>query len=113
METDTKKVYNKYKKIFKNIGKEKLKINDDLLRNIAFMTTTLQKLQNEIDQKGVTEHFEQGAQNFLRENPALKSYNTTIKNYTSAIKLINDFMPENKTQSDVEDIYNFVVGGSK
>ena len=35
----------------------------------------------------------QGSYDIDRENPALKSYNTTIKNYTSVIKQLNDMLP--------------------
>ena len=81
--------------MFKNADKVKLEAHDDLLKNIAFMTKTLYKLQNEINEKGVIEKFEQGKQNFLRENPALKSYNSTIKNYKSAIKLLKSSQAKN------------------
>lgn len=113
MDNETKKLYEKYKKIFKNIDKLKLEAHDDLLKNIAFMTATLYKLQNEINEKGVIEKFEQGKQNFLRENPALKSYNSTIKNYTSAIKQLNDLIPDNTPKQEGEAILNFIANGKK
>ena len=99
MDNETKKLYDKYKKMFKGADKIKLEAHDDLLKNIAFMTVTLYKLQNEINEKGVIEKFEQGKQNFMRENPALKSYNSTIKNYTSVIKQIVDLLPAQENQS--------------
>ena len=100
MDNETKKIYEKYKKMFKAADKLKLEAHDDLLKNIAFMTVTLYKLQDEINEKGVIEKFEQGKQNFMRENPALKSYNATIKNYTSAIKQLNDLIPDNTPKQE-------------
>lgn len=110
MNEEVKKAYNKFKKIFKDIEPKKLEMNDDLIKNVAFMSVTLLKLQDEINQKGVIEKFVQGKQNFLRENPALKSYNATIKNYTSAIKQLNDLLPEGKTKADGEDLLKFIAG---
>lgn len=113
MTSETKKVYNHLKKIFKNADKVQIKINDDLLKNIAFMTVTLYKLQEEIDEKGVVEKFVQGKQKFLRENPALKSYNTTLKNYANAIKQLNDLLPTTEPKTAGEDLLNFIASGSK
>ena len=61
-------------------------------------------------EKGVIEKFIQGKQNFLRESPALKSYNSTIKNYTSAVKQLNDLLPEGTKEMDGEALYKFVAG---
>lgn len=110
MDNETKKVYNRYKKMFKDSDQKKLETNEDLIKNIAFMTVTLEKLQEEINEKGVIENFSQGKQNFLRESPALKSYNSTIKNYTSAIKQLNDLLPEGTKNMDGEELYKFVAG---
>ena len=113
MDNETKKIYEKYKKMFKAADKLKLEAHDDLLKNIAFMTVTLYKLQDEINEKGVIEKFEQGKQNFMRENPALKSYNATIKNYTSAIKQLNDLIPDNTPKQEGEDLLKFIASGKK
>ena len=111
MDNETMKVYKKYKKMFSNIGATKLAVNDDLLVNIAFMVVTLLKLQNEINEKGVIERFEQGKQNFLRESPALKSYNITIKNFNSSIKILNSLLPadEKPAKEDGEELLNFIA----
>lgn len=113
MDTDTKKVYDKYKKLFNECDKTKLSANDDLLVNIAFMIVTLRKLQNEINEKGVIERFEQGKQNFLRESPALKSYNATLKNFNSSMKVLNDLIPEKKNMPDGEELLRFMASDKK
>lgn len=113
MDNETKKIYERYKKMFKAADKIKLDAHDDLIKNIAFMTVTLYKLQNEINEKGVIEKFEQGKQNFLRENPALKSYNSTIKNYTSAIKQLNDLLPDKTPKAEGEALLNFIASDNK
>lgn len=109
METRVKKVYDKYKKIFKNIGQDRLAINDDLIVNVAFMAVTLEDLQKEVQEKGVVEHFIQGKQNFLREQPALKAYNTTIKNYNSSMKILNDLLPSGEKIQEGESLLKFMA----
>ena len=113
MDTDTKKVYDKYKKLFSECDKLKLSANDDLLVNIAFMIVTLRKLQNEINEKGVIERFEQGKQNFLRESPALKSYNATLKNFNSSMKVLNELIPNKKDIPDGEELLRFMASDKK
>lgn len=114
MDTETKNIYEKYKKLFLKADKLKMSINDDLLRNIAFMVSTLNKLQNEINEKGVIEKFEQGKQKFLRESPALKSYNATIKNFNSSMKVLNDALPaDEKKVPEGEDILKFIASDKK
>ena len=77
------------------------------------MTVTLNKLQKEINEKGVIERFEQGKQNFLRESPALKSYNATFKNYTTSIKQLNELIPEEDKRQDGEDLLKFLASDNK
>lgn len=114
MDTTTKKIYDRYKKLFANSNQQILSVNDDLIRNIAFMVATLNKLQDEINEKGVIERFEQGKQNFLRESPALKSYNATIKNFNSSVKVLNDAFPDKgKNALDGEDILKFIASSDK
>lgn len=41
----------------------------------------------------MVEKFKQGKQEFLREQPALKAYNATMKNYNVTIKQLSEFLP--------------------
>lgn len=109
MNTETKKVYDRYKKIFIDLDIKEQEINEDLIKNIAFMVVTLNKLQEEIDEKGVIEKFEQGKQNFLRESPALKSYNITIKNFNNAIKTLNSLLPKERKLQEGEELLKFIA----
>ena len=98
----------------KNINLSELKIifsKDDNARNTLalslldkaeFLETTLQSLKTKVNKLGVITSMCQGAYDIDRENPALKSYNTTIKNYTNVIKQLNDMLPkdEDKPKDD-------------
>lgn len=78
-------------------------INDDLMNEkkaialtlyneVVFMQQTLTNLKQEINNNGVIENFKNGKQDFIRESQALKSYNTTIKNYNKCVKDLYDIL---------------------
>ena len=68
-------------------------IANNIYNELLFLQRTLDKLKQEIDENGTTTLFKQGAQEFIRENPALKGYNTTIKNYSNLYKQLIDMLP--------------------
>ena len=73
------------------------KISDDrrneatlIYNELSFIIDTIEVLKDEIRTKGATEHFINGKQDFLRESPALASYNKMMKTYDIFYKnLIN------------------------
>ena len=77
------------------------------------MEETLTKLQTKVKADGVVTSMCQGNYDIDRENPALRSYNTTIKNYTSVIKQIADLLPETNIKQDGEDLLKFIASGRK
>lgn len=81
------------KKILKLIPKDRQPIANNIYNELLFLQRTLDKLKQEIDENGTTTLFKQGAQEFIRENPALKGYNTTIKNYSNLYKQLIDMLP--------------------
>lgn len=83
------------KSIFENEDNSELALL--LLEKAEFLEKTLSKLKKKVEDTGVVTEMCQGAYSIDRENPALRSYNTTIKNYTSIIKQLNDMLPKNKT----------------
>lgn len=89
------------RKIFEESDDSKSRLALSLLDKANFMEKTLAVLQKEVEEGGVTTTMCQGNYYIERENPALKSYNTTIKNYASVIKQLNDMLPKNEgTNSD-------------
>ncbi|MDW0112216.1 hypothetical protein QT711_03400 [Sporosarcina saromensis] len=92
--------------IFLDLSDNQRGVAKELIERIAFMTIQLQILENTIKTKGPTYLFKNGSQQMLIENPAQKSYNTTMNRYTTAYKeLFNLFgkMNENKNVVDDDD----------
>lgn len=86
-----------------NILRDKLEGNTlglALLDKAVFMEKTLDDLQKEIISGGVVTKMCQGSYDIDRANPALQAYNTTIKNYTTVIKQLNDMLPSEEIKAD-------------
>lgn len=81
------------KKVFVELKNNKSKLALSLLDKAEFLEKTLEELKCQVDKEGVITSMCQGDYEIDRENPALRAYNTTIKNYTSVIKQLNDMLP--------------------
>ena len=107
----------KIKKLFKDLSSEKMQFAEGLIYQFAVASVTLERLVEEINAGDLIEDFKQGAQQLRRETPALKSYNTTIKSFTSLSKSLLDLLPEKTQKQAGEELMNFAtkppgVGGS-
>jgi len=91
------------------IPDDKKSIGEDLIKELVFMSETLDRLKTIVREKGEVEMFEQGRQSFVRENPALKSYNTTIQRYGGIYKQLIDLIPKVKDKSEGDDFDDFVA----
>jgi len=72
------------------------------------MEHTLSELKKAVKEVGAVEHFENGKQKFLRENPALKSYNTTIQRYSLLYKQIADLLPPAEKPEAKDELAEFL-----
>ncbi|EOP82971.1 hypothetical protein IGM_05166 [Bacillus cereus HuB4-4] len=86
----------KLKTILRQIPKERLPIAQGLYNELVFMQTTLESLKTQVNEEGPTAMFKQGRQEFLREHPALKAYNTTVQRYSLLYKQLVDFITTNR-----------------
>ena len=87
-----RKEKNALMKIAKDQGKHKDPIAIKVILRVAFMSATLDELEKEANRIGAVELFENGKQKMLRENPALKAYNTLYKNYHLGLKFLSEIL---------------------
>lgn len=99
----------KIRKLFRDLPKEQLQFAEGLIYQFAVTTVTLERLVDEINGGDVIENFKQGAQELRRENPALKSYNTTIKSFAALSKSLLDLLPEKTQKQAGEELMNFAT----
>ena len=96
-------------KLFRELPPEKKQFADGLIYQFAVATVTLERIVEEINSSDVIEDFVQGAQQLRRENPAIKSYNATIKSFAAISKSLLDLLPD-KTQGQAgEELMNFAT----
>lgn len=110
-EKEIKKEVVELTKIFKDMDKDRRPFADRLIKQAAFMSITLKELQETLNTDGSIELFKNGSQEMLREHPAAKTYNTMIKNYSSAIKQLIDMLPPSDKESD--ELLDFLGSGKK
>ena len=97
------------KETFEKMDNDKSTLALSLLDEAYFCGNTLNKLKEKVEKDGVVTEMCQGNYNIDRENPALKSYNTTIKNYQALIKQITELLP-NESESNTDNFDNDKLG---
>lgn len=86
------------------LSAEQVQINRDLVRNIAFMSVTLEDLANDIAINGVKEKYMNGANQYgYKDRTEVKTYNNMFKNYQSSLKQLNDLVGKKITFEDEFD----------
>ena len=85
----------KLKKLFKEISPDTMETVLSLVKNAAFMTITLEDLQETINTDGAVSEYKNGENQFgTKKSPEVEIYNTMIKNHMGIIRQLTDFMPE-------------------
>lgn len=108
--TDGSKEMKKLKTILKQIPKDRQPVAQSLYSELVFMQKTLETLKEQVDREGPTAMFEQGAQKFLREHPALKGYNTTVQRYSLLYKQLTDLLPPATGTPQNDPLLDFIRG---
>src|SRR5690606_1273338 len=105
----TKRELTRLRKVFANMPDDRKRVTEGLIQEAAFMRATLEETRAIIDREGVVEHFEQGAQRFLREHPATKVYASLVNRYSTVIKQLLDQLPEvDKAAAATDELMEFI-----
>lgn len=104
-ESNIKKEINRLKKLFEKVPAKTLDKVKSLIENAAFMTVTLDDLQDAINRKGVVEEYQNGAnQKGFKKTCEVEVYNTMVKNQIAIFKQLNEIMPSNsKPENSTDD----------
>jgi len=94
--------------ILQKIPEDKKTIGEKLVKELAFMEKTLERLKTQIAETGEVEHFVQGKQDFLRESPALKSYATLVQRYSVMYRQLADLMGKSPEAEKSNAVYDFL-----
>lgn len=98
----------KLKTILKQIPNDRLPIAQSLYNELVFIQNTLDTLKAQVNEEGPTAMFKQGKQEFLREHPALKAYNTTVQRYSLLYKQLVDLLPPTDAIPKEDELIEFI-----
>ena len=90
--------------ILKKIPSEKENEASLIANELRFVLETTEKLRKDIEENGAVEHFINGKQDFLRESPAMISYNKLMKTYNTLYKNLLELIP--KEELPTEDLFD-------
>ena len=86
---------NRLNKVFKNLDKNKLTTVQSLINNAAFMSVTLEDLQEDINENGISEEYKNGANQFgKKQSPEVEVYIAMTRNLTAIIKELATLAPQ-------------------
>ena len=104
-----KKEMLRLKKIFKNLEKDKWDTALSLIKNAAFMTITLEDLQETINREGAVSEYQNGENQWgTKKSPEVEIYNTMIKNHMAIIKQLADLLPKDLPKDQEDGFDGFV-----
>ena len=124
-----KETYNNLSELRKAVSAlspERRDIAERIIAEIEFLEKTLESLKSLITSEGAilgavelddltVEYFGKAfprRTGFLKENPALKVYNTTIQRYSLLFKQVTDMLPEVRQDQPTDPLAEFIKQGN-
>ena len=102
-----RKEYLRMTELFAAMPENELRFCDPLLQNAAFMKVTLEDLQEAINQNGVTDVYQNGAnQSGTKASADLQAYNSLAKVYTALMDKLSKKLPVQIKQSRLAALRN-------
>lgn len=105
----------KLKKVFADIPDNKKQLCEKLIQNAAFMSATLDELQEIINEQGPVIVAKNGnGFDITQEHPAQKSYVAMIAKYTTVMNQLSSLLPDSKSDGIAkagENLAAFVAKG--
>jgi hypothetical protein len=95
IEERIKKEINRLKRLYKDMPQNTMNKVISLIENAAFMTITLEDLQDVINKEGAVSKYQNGENQWgTKKSPEVEIYNSMIKNHMGIMKQLTDLMPE-------------------
>jgi hypothetical protein len=105
-EEKIKREITRLRRIFRDLDKNKLQAVDSLIRSAAFMSVSLEELQEEINCDGYIEDYNNGGgQKGRKQSEAVKTHIAMTKNHAAIIRQLADLAPPmRKKKSALENL---------
>lgn len=99
-------------KIYKALPEKEYKTALKLIDNVAFMSVTLEDLMAIINNDELVKTTINASQTFMKEHPALTSYNKMYANFLKGIQQLSSLLPknygDNKPVEDNDEFLEFM-----
>lgn len=99
-------------KIYKALPEKEYKTALKLIDNVAFMSVTLEDLMSIINNDELVKTTINASQTFMKEHPALTSYNKMYANFLKGIQQLSSLLPkncgDNKPVEDKDEFLEFM-----
>jgi O6-methylguanine-DNA--protein-cysteine methyltransferase len=93
-EAKIKKEIARLRRIFRDLDRNKLNTVESLIKNAAFMSVSLEELQEIINTEGYLETYQNGAnQSGRKQSEAVKTHIAMTKNHAAILKMLADLAP--------------------
>lgn len=101
--------FKKTKAKIKELTGSKKERAEAIFKKVEFMDAELMKLQEVLKEKGWVESYQNGSNQFgMKKSSEADVYNILIKNYTSAMKQLDEMLPEDTTTNTfLEDMKRY------
>ena len=92
------------RRVFKDLDKNKLQTVESLIKNAAFMTVSLEELQEIINEEGYVVEYQNGENQYgTKQSDAVKTHIAMTKNHASIVKQLAELVPpERKKESKLQ-----------
>lgn len=91
-----------------DIDKDRKLLAKQLIEELIFVKKTLTECKKIVSEQGAVEVFTQGAYSYNRETPAVKIYNSSIKNYCILMKQLVDLLPKQERKQFSEETMKLI-----
>lgn len=99
----------KLNRIFTKIDSKTKKAIHSLIENVAFMSITLEDLQDQINENGVVSEYQNGENQWgTKKSPEVEIYNVMVKNHMAAMKQLTDLIPKDTIKQEDDGFDKFV-----
>lgn len=95
-ETNIKKEFNAIRRMFKSIkddDADKMKLIERIIEEVAFQKVAMKAAKADMILHGLQTTTKNASQKFVKENPAVQTYEKYARAYTSNMKALIDMLP--------------------
>ena len=95
-DTNVKKEFNAIKRMFRSVkddDPDKMKLLERIIEEVAFQKVAMKAAKAELILHGLQTTTKNASQKFVKENPAVQTYDKYSRSYTSNMKTLIDMLP--------------------